>query len=386
MVYGSSVHRSGLKLYRDAEALGGSTVSNAGREIFSFTGSALRENISGVAGIMAESLGSPAFYSYEVDEAKATVSEHIAEKLSNPSILLMENLHAAAFGSTTPLGHSLYGTAGSFSDIDSDVLRHFLGATINSSNVVLVGTNIDKAHLNEIAEQYFASLPSSSGGVKDVPSAYVGGELLERVEDNAGGLAHVALGFQVPGLAASAKSNAALSVLQALLGDGMAAGAYVPGPHKTTRIGRSVHTESHSFIRSISAFSTQYSDAGLFGIYGCAADHESGRLVDAAVGFLKDAASVGATAHELERAKTAYKLSVSASLDSSNGSRSHAGRSSLLQGSVATVKDLHAAADSLTAADLQNVAKAALASKPAFSAIGSLSSLPKYDRLVSMLA
>lgn len=213
----------------------------------------------------------------------------------------------------------------------------------------------------------------------------MGGETLIRTHE--GGVAHVAVALQAPSIA-SAKDYHALGLLQALLGGSGArgaAGAARLGPQRQSRIARSLHNEAHSFLRSLTSIALPYSDTGMIAIVGSAADHEAGRLVDVIAGFFKDAAGVGATGAELDRAKKSYKLEIASAMESRDGARDDIGAQILLTGKAGSVGDMFKVIDSLTAADVQKVAKAALASQPAIAAIGSLSTLPRYDVFASLL-
>jgi len=235
----------------------------------------------------------------------------------------------------------------------------------------------------------FTSVTADAPGVhQPAKAAFLGGQTLIRTHE--GSVAHVAIGLSAPGLAA--KELHALGVLQALLGStgshGGAAGAVQLGPRSHSRIGRSVHTESHSFIRSLSAFALPYSDVGVFGVAGSCADHEAGRLVDTIVAFLKDAASLPVSATELTRARKVYKLAYASEAETRAGARDDMAHQLLMTGRHAAVSEVLKAIDGITAADVQGAAKALLtasAGKPAFAAIGSLTTLPRYDALASML-
>jgi ubiquinol-cytochrome c reductase core subunit 2 len=225
------------------------------------------------------------------------------------------------------------------------------------------------------------SAPGLHGPAKP---AYIGGEAFTRTHE--GGIAHVALGLQAP--AATAKEAYALGVLQSLLGGSegnAAAGALRKGPQRQSRIARSLHNDAHSFIRSIGAFAFPYSDAGIVGISGSCADHEAGRLVDVFAGFLKDAASVAATSAELERAKKLYKVNLALARESRDGARDDIALQTLIAGKQVSLADAFKAIDAVTAADVQALAKSALASKPSISAVGSLTNIPRYDVLTSIL-
>lgn len=242
--------------------------------------------------------------------------------------------------------------------------------------------------LVEAVDAYLLSLPegvpttsitASAPGIHGPEKAvFVGGQSLVRTHE--GGVAHVSIALPAPAL--GSKEMHALGVLQALLG---ASGATRLGPQSQSRIARSMHTEDHSFIRSLASFALPYSDIGLVGIAGSAADHEAGRLVDVIAGFFKDAASLPITPAELDRAKKHYKLALLVDAESRVGARDDIGTQMLLSNRHVAVADALKAIDAVTAHDVQGVAKAALTGKVAISAVGSLINVPRYDIVASLL-
>lgn len=345
---------------------------------FAYTGEVLRGGADAVASIITEAATAPKLWYWEVNEGKEAVAPLVEAVQASPVTALIEGVHAAAFGTDSALGHSLYATPESLGDVTADTLRGFLGATFVPENMVLSGVNLSQRELTDLAERYLAALPAAGAIPKSPKPVYIGGESMIRGAST--GTAHVAVALPAPTLA-SGKSLYALGVLQALLGSSSAA----KGPARQSRLARSAHNDAHSFIRSISAFAFPYTDAGLLGIAGSCADHEAGRLVNAMVGFLKDTASVAATTAELDRAKKAYKLAVAADVESRGGALSDMGLSVLLTGKAGSLRDTLAAIDAVTAADVQAVAKAALAAPPTISAIGSLQTVPRYDQVAQLL-
>lgn len=237
-------------------------------------------------------------------------------------------------------------------------------------------------------EKYLARLPEGVAGTTPAAASkaaaaatFLGGESFIRTTGN--GLAHVAVGLPAP--AAGSKQAYALGVLTALLGSTPKRSALRFGPAGQSRIARSVHNEAHSFIHSLSAFALPYADTGIVGLSGTCADHETGRLVDAMAGFLKDAAAVATTAGELDRAKRVYKVALAAAAEGRDTGRDALGAELAVLGKATPLAEKLAAVDSVSAADIQAVAKAALASgRPAISAIGSLETIPRYDVLTGI--
>ena len=352
---------------------------------FVYAGEALRENGEALVESLAEAVTQPRLWAWEVEEGKHALGPLADAQLSDPVTALVEGVHAAAFGSTTALGRSVYAGAEELAEASADTLRAFLGASVTGANVVLAASNVKHAALVDAADKFLSVVPEGVAA-KSPKAAYIGGETLIRTAKS--GVAHVAIALPAPGL--DAKGLHALGVLQTLLGGtgahGGAAGAVQLGYHRQSRVARSVHTEAHSFIRGLTAFAFPYTDAGLLGLAGSCADHEAGRLVNAAVGFLKDAAGGAAiTPAELARAKTQYKLAYVLDVESRAGARDDLGAQLLLSGKYAAVADTLKAIDAVSAADVAGVAAAALKASPSIAATGSLATVPRYDVLANML-
>jgi hypothetical protein len=108
---------------------------------FVYSGEALRGAASELTGVLAEAITSPRLAYYEVDEQKHTLAELIEAAGTDPSQALLEGIHAAAYGSESPLGHNLYASAEDLEDVSSEVLKSFLGAQFTAANMVVVGAS-----------------------------------------------------------------------------------------------------------------------------------------------------------------------------------------------------------------------------------------------------
>jgi len=336
-----------------------------------------------MAEALFEAATQPKLWDHEVLEMLHDLETVLALHASDPAVVVSEGAHAAAFGSTSPLGRSLFATPAQLHDVDAEAMRFFLGGRFLGSNMVLSATNVDHAALAAYAENALGGVPQGASAASP-RAAVVGGESLTRTE---GGVAHVALALSAP--AQGSAQFRALGVLQALLGSsgprGGAPGGARPGYLRQSRLAAGAKTEAHSFIRSAAAFAYSYSDAGLLGIQGSCADHEAGQFVAAAIGVLKDAAGAKPIqAAELERAKRATKLAFLAEVEGRAGARDEAGTAPLLGRAAGTAAVLKAI-DAVTAEQVAGVARAALQGPPALAATGSLSTIPRYDVLASML-
>lgn len=343
---------------------------------FAYTGEALRDSVATVAGALTEAVTQPKLWYWEVNETLHDVETVTEEKAANAASAVIEGVHAAAFGSGSSLGHGLTATTEGLHAISADTVRSFMASTFTAGNIVVSGTNIDHDVLVSIAEGSLGGIPSGAAAAAS-KATYTGGESLVR---SGSGTAHVALALSAPGLASPAVH--ALGVLQSILGSTAPAGLKV-GYSRASRL--SAAAEKNGFIGSLSSFALPYSDAGLIGITGTASDADAGKLVAAIVGLLKDTAGSAISAEELARAKAWYKLNYALSVESRAGARDSIATSILLNGKVTSVADTLKAIDAVTVADVQAVAKAALASPVSISAVGSLTTVPRYDVLANML-
>jgi hypothetical protein len=113
----------------------------AGRELFALTGEALRDNLDPVLKVLAQAITEPKLVRWEVAEGKAAMGGVIHDLEADATTTLMEGVHSAAYGATSPLGHSRYAAEEDLADVDDVALRSFLAARVKGNNIVVVGNS-----------------------------------------------------------------------------------------------------------------------------------------------------------------------------------------------------------------------------------------------------
>lgn len=277
----------------------------------------------GLAAI-AETTLTPKLASWEVkDIAAAGVAKELAVVSTDPSVLLSETLHEAAFGVDTPLGGAFYQTP---KNVTGESLEGYMGAYYTPSAMTVVGTGVAHADLVSNAEALFGGLSSAAA---DVPaSPFVGGVSTLKADAP---FTHVALAFPSTDAATGA-------VLKALLG---------------------MNTGDMS-----SSYSVTYSDTGLVGLMGATEPTAAGAMVESFVGAFKAAASVDEATFTL--AKTAAKTNAFIAMEDG------------LPLEIANI-------DGVTSASLKSAVAAMLKASPALAAVGPSAAVPSYPALTSML-
>ncbi|CAM9424338.1 unnamed protein product, partial [Heterosigma akashiwo] len=203
MAFKQTTERSDLRICRDLEDVGATPESAAGREHVSYTVSCLPEAVGTALEAVAETVLSPKLANWEVQELKAVANSQIEAATSNPSTVLSELLHAAAYGEESAMGHSFYSPV---SKITGDSLKSFREKLYVGSNITLVGVNVGLDELKASAEPLFAGAASGSAAAA-AASPYLGGELRMKADSP---YTYLALAHEVADPAAAAALKAIL--------------------------------------------------------------------------------------------------------------------------------------------------------------------------------
>lgn len=141
MAFATTQKRSTAKVQRDVEDLGARVSARTSREVFSYSGEVLRDNVEGLVSVLSEVTTQPKLWYWEVTEAKHALEGLIASQAADPKAAVLEGLHAAAYGSTTPFGRSVYASASDLEDVNDATIRSFLGSRFNAANAVIVANS-----------------------------------------------------------------------------------------------------------------------------------------------------------------------------------------------------------------------------------------------------
>jgi len=192
---------------------------------------------------------------------------------------------------------------------------------------------------------------------------------------------HLAISFN--GVSWSDADFLALGVLQFLLGGGKAFSRDGPGNGVTSRFNRNIVEKSNGIIRELSTFNINYSDAGLFGIYGVTDSNR--QLVESVLKEISSVYNSTIDTKELNRAKAQFKADILFNNQSQRSLLDFAGLHLLANDKVLTPTEYVKGIDSLTVEDVKRVAKRVFKSKPTLSAVGNISDVPTLEQITSGL-
>jgi len=374
MGWHSTAHLSHLRTVKTLEQLGAdqTTACTAGREEIAYQVEVQREYVSLVVPLMVGNVLFPRLLPWEVKGEHKKIEEAQQALLGNPDSMVSEMLHKAAYCNNT-LGLSPLASGRGLPYFTPETVRSYMLDHFAPERMVLVGVNVAHSELAKWAMRSFAdynAIPLKKR--EETKAAYTGGDL--RIEGSSP-YCHLALAFEsVP---FGAAETAAAAVLQTILGGGSAMYSGI-GSGLTSRLSTQVVKQSAA-VESCAAFSTSYSDSGLFGVYGVCQSDKAG---DMAKALAKTMASLSTVSKdELAKAKAMLKGKVFRQAEDDSELMQDMGQQLLLTGKYGSPADFAKLVDAVSEADVSALAKKILSTKLTLAAFGDTHAVPHYSAM-----
>jgi predicted Zn-dependent peptidase len=297
MVFKGAGSRSAMDIVETIEAQGGSINAATGYERTSFQVRALKGGLRLALEVMGDLVLRPTLDPAELEREKGVIAQEIAEAADDPDDLVFELAQTAAFPGQS-IGRPILGTVKSLADARRDTLDAWrAGLYAAPALVVSVSGAVDEDDLLKAVEDVFGA----AGGAplpEAAPARFVGGR-----KGRARALEQSHLVFLLPAVGAADDDYYVQRVFAEALGGGMASRLFQEA------------REKRGLAYSIDAYSDNYAETGLLGIYaGCAA-HDAEDLARVCAEQVLDLAG-GMQPDELARAKAQLKAHMFMSLES----------------------------------------------------------------------
>uniref|UniRef100_A0A4W5QDY3 Ubiquinol-cytochrome c reductase core protein 2b n=1 Tax=Hucho hucho TaxID=62062 RepID=A0A4W5QDY3_9TELE len=309
----------------------------------------------------------PEFRPWEVSDLTPRVKMDKALAAQTPQMGVIEGLHGVAYKNA--LSNSLYCPDYMVGQVDADHMHNYIQNNFTSARMALVGLGVDHNVLKQVGEQF---LNIRSGmGTAGTKAQYRGGEV--RVQ-NGSSLVHSVVVSE--GAAVGTDEAIVFSVLQHVLG----AGPHIKrGSNSTSKLFQGV-AKATADPFDASAFNSNYSDSGLFGVYTISQSAAAGDVIKAAISQVK-AVTGGVSEADLTRAKTQLKAEYLMSLESSEGLLDAMGSQVLSGGVYHSHEAIAQKIDSVSATDVANAANKFVSGKKSMASSGNLIKTPFVDEI-----
>jgi predicted Zn-dependent peptidase len=297
----------------------------------------------------------------DVDAERGVILEEIAMRDDDPSDLVHDEFMLGMYGDTD-LGRSILGTHETIAGIQRDAIASFYHERYKAHAMVVSAAGaVDHDEVVRLVTEAFRSAGAlGDPSVRALPARRGGPDVQTtsgiRVVSRPTEQAHLVVG--VPGVARADARRYTLSILSTALGGGM-----------SSRLFQEIR-ERRGLAYSVYAFSTGYSDVGLFGAYAGCLPGKVDQVLELTIAGLDEVARDGLSPEELERGKGQSKGSIVLGLEDTGSRMSRIGSADLSTGDLPSIDGLLARIDAVTMDDIAREAAGILSAPKSLTVIG----------------
>jgi predicted Zn-dependent peptidase len=248
---GTRAYPSTRALSEAVEGIGGSFNASTDRESTVYYVRVPRRHASLAMGVLGELVARPLLAEHEIEQERDVIVEEIRSYLDDPSEHVNVLFDLALFDDS-PLGREIAGTEASVRELPAEAIHRFWSTYYRPANVVVAASG-DLSHdaFVEMAGDAFGTGNGAIPGYAPAP-AVPAGELFVRATRPT---AQAQLVLGVPGLPRDHVDQWTLSVMNAVLGDGM-----------SSRLFLGVR-EERGLAYDVGSSLVSYADAGVVAVY-----------------------------------------------------------------------------------------------------------------------
>ncbi len=348
MVFKGTTTRSAKQIARETDAIGGNLDAFTGKETVCFNIKVLDTNTSLAMDILADLVLNPTFTPSDIEREQSVVLEEIKMDEDNPDYLIHE-IHTANFWKNDPLARSILGTAETVSSFDEAAVRRFHATRFTPENIVFSAAgNLEHEEMIALVASHFGKLASARADKlarfpAPTPTPHI---TLKKKKS----LEQVQICIGVPAPPVDSPDRYVLYLLNSILGGGM-----------SSRLFQSVREEA-ALAYSIYSELSPYRDTGVLSVYAGTSIEKTREMIRLIIEEFRRLKEEPVTEEELDRAKNQSRGNIVLGLESSSARMSNLARQQMYYGRFATVDEIVADVDRVTAADVQRVASELLQS------------------------
>lgn len=358
LLFKGTKRRSALEISSQIEAVGGETNAFTAKEYTCYYARVLDADLPLAIDVVCDLVIDSVLTDADVETERGVILEEIAMHDDEPGDEVHDVFTEAIFGNH-PLGRQISGTVASISALTRKQIDGFYRRRYQPSQMVIAAAgNLDHAKVVKAVRAAFAGLPTAAepaprrSRTTKVPAR--SGQVVVRNKDTE--QAHLVLGCV--GYPRQHDNRFALGALNNVLGGGM-----------SSRLFQQIR-EQRGLAYSVYSFTSQYSDAGLFGVYAGCAPGKVEEVLAITRDELARVAQDGISDAEVERGKGMLKGAVVLGLEDTGSRMSRLGKGELLYDELLSVDEVLRRVDLVTPEMVRQVAGELLARPMSLAVIG----------------
>ncbi|KAF3431561.1 hypothetical protein FNV43_RR26292 [Rhamnella rubrinervis] len=375
MICNGTETRSGKALWEELENMGAHMNAYTCREQTTYYVKVMEKEVPNAMDILADMLQNSSMEEGQIDRERNVILQEKEEVESRAEEVIFDNLHATAF-QYSPLGRTILGPVNNIKKITKAHIQDYVSNHYAAHRMVICGVGAVKHEdIVEQVKKLFTKLSAhpntTSRLVANEPTIFTGSEV--RIVDDDAPLAQFAVAFE--GVSWKDPDSIALMVMQTMLGswNKHSGSAKHMGSGLAQRVG------IDDIAESMAAFSTNYSDTGLFGVYAVA---KVDCLDDLSHAIMHEITKLVYRVSEVDlvRARNQLKSSLLLHLDGTTPIAEDIGRQLLTYGRRIPFAELMARIDAVDVDTVKHVANRFIFDKDiAIAAMGPIQGLPDYN-------
>jgi predicted Zn-dependent peptidase len=355
LLFKGTARRSAMDIASAFDAVGGEANAVTGKEHTCYYARVLDEDLALAGDVITDMVTSATLRGDDVDSERGVILEELAMNDDDPADVVHERIAEVVLGDH-PLGRPIGGTPQTIAAIDAEHVRgHYRQHYTSDTLVFTAAGSVDhdalcrliEAELERSGIERTASAPVARRVGTTVTAGHgAGGTIVVRRPTEQ---ANVILA--TTGLTATDERRYALSVLNAVLGGGM-----------SSRLFQEIR-EKRGLAYSVYSFAASYADSGYVGLYAGCTPAKTRQVIELMTSELERLAEGGVDAEELSRGIGQIRGGMVLGMEDTGSRMTRLGKAELVYGEYATIDDVLARIDAVTADDVRAVA-AELAERP----------------------
>ncbi|MBN1193546.1 MAG: insulinase family protein [Coriobacteriia bacterium] len=339
MMFKGTPTRSAQDISEHFERLGAELNAFTGKEYTCYYARVLDEHVQDAVEVLSDMVGNALLADESIVPEREVVLEEIARHEDTPDDMVHE-LFASTMLPDHPLGLPVLGRRETVGAFDHDAAADFKARHYLTGNVVVAAAgNVSHAALVDIVKHSLV-LPEGprSQRVEATPVVEPRIQVLRKETEQA----HICWG--VAGLKARDEERFALSILDSVLGGGMASRLFVE------------IREKKGLAYAVYSYHTLYQDTGQFVVYAGTRPSNAEQVIRLIKTEIEKVAADGITAEELHRAKESMKGHLVLSLESTRARMTRLGKNEVTHGECLSIDELVERVEAVTSQDVSSLA------------------------------
>jgi predicted Zn-dependent peptidase len=368
MAFKGTPTRSALRIAEEIEDVGGYINAYTGKEMTAYYARVLEADVPRALDILADIVLNPVFAQPDIEVERGVILQEIGQSLDTPDDIIFDWLQEAAFPDQ-PFGRTILGPPERVGGFGREDLAGFVREQYSPAQLIVSAAGaVDPDAVLAAAERLFGGLAPRPRPVV-LPARFEG---RERREMRPLEQAHLALGFEAPGLREDAAYAA--QIYASALGGGM-----------SSRLFQELR-EKRGLCYTIFAQAGAYEDTGLITLYAGTGGEQAAELIERTADELRRAAE-GLSEAEIARARAQMKAGLLMGLESPSARAERSARMLSVWDRVPDLDEVVAKVDAVTPGALRGFAEALAArADPALALLGPVGGAPDRAAVARRLA